>query len=203
MKIRRRIKSKKPKTTDTWPPSSTTRSDSGQIREKFGLFSLHACSPDKFDFEYVRLKKVPADSTRSIVAVHGLGGDWERTWTDSESSKLWLRDFVPEQFSNLKFRISSYGYDFRTLQRRSVKLLHRVTTSGCSDRSSRGYSRRAPRNFHAQHRSGRSIIFPYNSQQIVPSRPPRAVDLSQKQLILSHIGSMGILHVCKYLLTSR
>ncbi|KAH0536549.1 hypothetical protein FGG08_006579 [Glutinoglossum americanum] len=47
----------------------------------------------------------------SIVAVHGLGGDWERTWTD-ENGKLWLRDFLPSQLPSS--RIMSYGYNSAT-----------------------------------------------------------------------------------------
>ena len=42
------------------------------------------------------------------MAIHGLGGDWERTWTDG-SGKLWLRDFLPFQLPNAK--IMSYGYN--------------------------------------------------------------------------------------------
>jgi hypothetical protein len=45
----------------------------------------------------------------SVVAVHGLGGDWERTWTDIPSGKNWLRDFLPNQFPNS--RVMSFGYD--------------------------------------------------------------------------------------------
>jgi hypothetical protein len=43
------------------------------------------------------------------VAVHGLGGDWEQTWTDPLTGKCWLRDFLPDQFPNS--RTMSYGYD--------------------------------------------------------------------------------------------
>ena len=46
------------------------------------------------------------------MAVHGLGGDWERTWTD-ENGKLWLRDFLPSQLPNA--RIMSYGYNSQTV----------------------------------------------------------------------------------------
>lgn len=45
----------------------------------------------------------------SIIAVHGLGGDWEHTWTDDTSGKMWLRDFLPEQLSSA--RVWSFGYD--------------------------------------------------------------------------------------------
>jgi predicted alpha/beta-fold hydrolase len=47
----------------------------------------------------------------SIVAVHGLNGHRENTWT-SEGGKLWLRDFLPSKISNV--RIYSWGYDANT-----------------------------------------------------------------------------------------
>ncbi|KUJ15344.1 uncharacterized protein LY89DRAFT_783508 [Mollisia scopiformis] len=47
--------------------------------------------------------------SRLFVAVHGLGGDWEDTWTDGSSGKLWLRDFLPKQYPNA--RVMSFGYD--------------------------------------------------------------------------------------------
>lgn len=36
-----------------------------------------------------------------IVAVHGLGGHFEETWTDSDSKQLWLRDFLPSQLEEV------------------------------------------------------------------------------------------------------
>lgn len=46
---------------------------------------------------------------RSVIAVHGLGGDWEMTWSHKTTGKLWLRDFLPQQFKNV--RVMSFGYD--------------------------------------------------------------------------------------------
>lgn len=43
-----------------------------------------------------------------IVAVHGLGENWEDTWKDT-NGKVWLRDFLPAEFPNA--RVFSYGYD--------------------------------------------------------------------------------------------
>lgn len=48
-------------------------------------------------------------TSNSIVAVHGLNGDWETTWTDTITGKMWLRDFVPIQWPNA--RVMSFGYD--------------------------------------------------------------------------------------------
>ena len=53
----------------------------------------------------------------SIVAVHGLSGDWERTWTD-EDGQLWLRDFLPSQLPNA--RIMSYGYNSETVFSKAI-----------------------------------------------------------------------------------
>ncbi|KAI0101579.1 hypothetical protein GGR51DRAFT_529441 [Nemania sp. FL0031] len=50
-----------------------------------------------------------------IIAVHGLGGGWEKTWTASNGN-MWLRDFLPFQLDEieLKARIWSYGYNSKT-----------------------------------------------------------------------------------------
>ena len=53
------------------------------------------------------------------MAVHGLNGHRERTWT-AENGVLWLRDLLPPQVPNV--RIITYGYDSRTHSRE--KLTH-------------------------------------------------------------------------------
>jgi pimeloyl-ACP methyl ester carboxylesterase len=52
------------------------------------------------------------DITCSIIAVHGLGGHWQKTWA-AENGKMWLRDFLPTQLSavNVKAAFWSYGYN--------------------------------------------------------------------------------------------
>ena len=48
-----------------------------------------------------------------IVAVHGLGGHFEETWTHSDSKQLWLRDFLPSQLNDVGMSYSlpaSYLY---------------------------------------------------------------------------------------------
>jgi hypothetical protein len=47
----------------------------------------------------------------SIVAIHGLNGDREATWTATtdDGDKLWLRDFLPNNIENAS--ILTYGYD--------------------------------------------------------------------------------------------
>ena len=61
----------------------------------------------------------------SIVAVHGLGGHWAKTWTDTSDNqeRLWLRDFLPSQLKahvNLRARVMSYGYNSETAFSKSV-----------------------------------------------------------------------------------
>src|SRR5437016_8883610 len=51
----------------------------------------------------------------SIIAVHGLGGNWQRTWTAS-NGKHWVRDFLPHQLrtANIHARVMAYGYNSDT-----------------------------------------------------------------------------------------
>lgn len=44
----------------------------------------------------------------SLVAVHGLGGHREKTWT-AKNGAFWLRDYLPIVVPNA--RILTYGYD--------------------------------------------------------------------------------------------
>ena len=56
---------------------------------------------------------VPAAQPRwnSIVAIHGLDGHREKTWTAANDT-LWLRDLLPADLPNA--RVLSYGYDADT-----------------------------------------------------------------------------------------
>ena len=47
----------------------------------------------------------------SIVAVHGLDGHLEKSWT-ADNGILWLRDLLPEKVPHA--RILTYGYDAYT-----------------------------------------------------------------------------------------
>ncbi|KAF8530241.1 hypothetical protein BU17DRAFT_60003 [Hysterangium stoloniferum] len=49
--------------------------------------------------------------TIDIVAIHGLDGHREKSWT-ADNEKLWLRDFLPQAIPGA--RILSYGYDAYT-----------------------------------------------------------------------------------------
>ncbi|KUJ19713.1 uncharacterized protein LY89DRAFT_716235 [Mollisia scopiformis] len=64
-------------------------------REKYGLFDLYSPPAEEIEVD--------------VVAVHGLNGDWEMTWTETTTGNMWLRDFVPIQCP--KFRVMSFGYD--------------------------------------------------------------------------------------------
>lgn len=53
----------------------------------------------------------------SIVAVHGLGGHWQKTWADTDG-KFWLQDFLPKQLPNA--RIMCFGYNSKTAFTKAV-----------------------------------------------------------------------------------
>ena len=56
----------------------------------------------------------------SIVAVHGLNGHRESTWTAQGSQTNWLRDLLPVDIPNT--RILSYGYNSRTHKAENLSL---------------------------------------------------------------------------------
>ncbi|RPB07239.1 hypothetical protein P167DRAFT_496072, partial [Morchella conica CCBAS932] len=56
-----------------------------------------------------------------IVAIHGLNGHRERSWT-ADNGVNWLKDLLPEKSPNA--RIFSYGYDSRTHGPVSEQHLH-------------------------------------------------------------------------------
>lgn len=58
------------------------------------------------------------EQTIDLVAIHGLGGHYERTWTDKNTDQNWLRDFLPDQAP--KLRIMSWGYNSKVLGSSSV-----------------------------------------------------------------------------------
>ena len=45
----------------------------------------------------------------SLVAVHGLGGDAEATWTHPKTKAFWLKDFLPLDVPGA--RIFTFGYN--------------------------------------------------------------------------------------------
>ena len=91
------------------------------------------------------------ETAHSIVAVHGLDGHCESTWT-AENGVLWLETLLPEDIPEA--RVYTYGYDSRThsrdemsretfyghpqdllnaltLERRTTKVVHCVTKINC------------------------------------------------------------------------
>lgn len=60
-------------------------------------------------------------SPTSIVAVHGLDGHREKSWT-ADNGVLWLQELLPKEISNA--RVLTYGYDSRT--RSSEHLTHQT-----------------------------------------------------------------------------
>lgn len=65
--------------------------------------------------------KPTGTSENSIVAVHGLHGNREKTWT-ADNDVLWLQALLPKEIPNA--RVLTYGYDSRT--RSSEHLTHQT-----------------------------------------------------------------------------
>lgn len=92
----------------TAPPASTSAAASNvpplvTTSNRFGLFQLIPSST----------KEQVADDGFDIVAVHGLNGDYEKTWTDDQSGINWLEEFLPADLPGA--RVFSFGYDARSL----------------------------------------------------------------------------------------
>jgi pimeloyl-ACP methyl ester carboxylesterase len=68
-------------------------------------------TPDDQRFGLFPMSDQQAKWGPDIVAVHGLGGDYERSWTSSGRTLkvLWLRDLLPFDLPNS--RVFSFGYD--------------------------------------------------------------------------------------------
>jgi len=50
----------------------------------------------------------------SVVAVTGLAGHAFGSWRSRETYRMWLKDFLPDDFENT--RIMTYGYDSSIIQ---------------------------------------------------------------------------------------
>lgn len=61
----------------------------------------------------------PPQAEVDIVFIHDVDGHRLESWTDSDTSACWPRDFLPEAFP--KARILTYGYDARRLREKISK----------------------------------------------------------------------------------
>ena len=77
----------------------TTAAQSALFQSHFGLFQLTTALSEE------ELSQRGPD----IVAIHGITGDYIRTWTHPQGA-LWLRDFLPKNLS-VPTRVFSFGYD--------------------------------------------------------------------------------------------
>ncbi|KAF8512141.1 hypothetical protein BU17DRAFT_69322 [Hysterangium stoloniferum] len=73
--------------------------------------STNIIPPDGFNFGVKVLASGGDSPTVDIVAIHGLDGHREASFT-APNGVLWLRDLLPETLPNA--RILTYGYDART-----------------------------------------------------------------------------------------
>ncbi|KAL9609828.1 MAG: hypothetical protein Q9167_005433 [Letrouitia subvulpina] len=109
----RKEKRKGKKVEDTASASTIDGESSNSLElqsstERSGLFPLADCGS-------------VVENAVDIIAVHGLGGHWNETWTGT-TQKNWLRDFLPKQLHDegVAARILSFGYDSRTAFTKAV-----------------------------------------------------------------------------------
>lgn len=70
------------------------------LSERFGMF-------------YFTSRLPTPEQTIDLVAIHGLNGHYDETWTDKNTTENWLREFLPGQVPQL--RIMSWGYNSQVL----------------------------------------------------------------------------------------
>ncbi|KIM82088.1 hypothetical protein PILCRDRAFT_484446 [Piloderma croceum F 1598] len=59
---------------------------------------------------YISRRREPSvHSFTSIVAVHGLDGEPNKTWTDPKTKAFWIKDFLPQDVPDA--RILNFGYN--------------------------------------------------------------------------------------------
>ncbi|GAB1317133.1 hypothetical protein MFIFM68171_07343 [Madurella fahalii] len=65
----------------------------------------------------LHILKLPSDTDQApldIVAIHGLNGDWQKSWANARDKPfMWLRDLLPTKFPGA--RIMSFEYDARAI----------------------------------------------------------------------------------------
>ncbi|KAH8657048.1 hypothetical protein BGZ60DRAFT_416641 [Tricladium varicosporioides] len=66
-----------------------------------GILTLYPASQDEIDLSQ--------NLNLDILAIHGLKGDAERTWTHPTTQALWLRDFLPQDLPRARAMVFSYN----------------------------------------------------------------------------------------------
>jgi protein SERAC1 len=76
-------------------------------------FEHHEGPVEATRYGMMMVRDKPSDASRvlDVVAIHGLNGHYEKTWTETTSPRKinWLQDLLPEQLPNA--RIMSYSYN--------------------------------------------------------------------------------------------
>ncbi|KAI2466720.1 hypothetical protein F4781DRAFT_404907 [Annulohypoxylon bovei var. microspora] len=96
------------------PPGIDQTNGSGQFNnaELYGLFEF---PPRTNQSETAPPPPLPHAQCVDIIAVHGLGGSWQTTWSAGrgDNPTIWLRDRLPEVLAriNVRPRIRAFGYD--------------------------------------------------------------------------------------------
>ncbi|CAG7850983.1 SubName: Full=Related to kinesin light chain {ECO:0000313/EMBL:CCA74840.1} [Serendipita indica DSM 11827] len=98
------------------PSSQTTDKGTTILGPDISNLSTSKAKSKTDEFGFLELAS-GTDPIVDIVAIHGLDGHREKTWT-AESGVLWLRDLLPADIPNA--RILVYGYDADTRSRECV-----------------------------------------------------------------------------------
>jgi hypothetical protein len=107
----------KPKKQDTtYRSREPSHSNVGSARSGDATTAVNdtsSLSQERYGIFVFQDKSATDDGIIDIIAVHGLNGHYDDTWTwtsgNQGEKRNWLKDFLPQQIPNA--RIMSYGYN--------------------------------------------------------------------------------------------
>lgn len=83
----------------------------------FGVSSLLGLSS-------ISIRTTPKVTTHSVIFVHGLNGDREKTWTADDASSPWPKSLLTSRVLNA--RILTFGYDSNVTDWRGMVSKNRI-----------------------------------------------------------------------------
>lgn len=91
------------------PPQSAVAPHPMKKSFPSGIKELHGPADAIIEYEHLFPRLAQVTEPPSIVFIHGLTGDREKTWTATHASEPWPKTLLPSKLPTA--RILTYGYD--------------------------------------------------------------------------------------------